>query len=216
MENKHQVYLNIWSDYVCPFCYLEEPILRQIKKEYADTIREEWRAFELRPDPVPTLDPQGEYLRTTWERAVYPMAHMRGMTLRLPPVQPRSRKALEAAKFAYAKTHFEDMNHEIFRAFFEDGLDLSDMNVLLDIGVSAGLDREELRKALETGQYTKHVLKDEKLARTLGITAVPTMLISRLDQPLEQAIVLTGAQPYKIIRTIIERMIHEEASKGTE
>lgn len=216
MENKHPVYLNIWSDYVCPFCYLEEPILRQIKKEYADTIREEWRAFELRPDPVPTLDPQGEYLRTSWERAVYPMAHMRGMTLRLPPVQPRSRKALEAAKFAHAKTHFEDMNHGIFRAFFEDGLDLSDMNVLLDIGVSAGLDREELRKALETGQYTKHVLKDENLARTLGITAVPTMLISRLDQPLEQAIVLTGAQPYKIIRTIIERMIHEKASKGTE
>ncbi|TLD40004.1 MAG: 2-hydroxychromene-2-carboxylate isomerase/DsbA-like thioredoxin domain [Candidatus Jettenia ecosi] len=216
MENKHQINLNIWSDYVCPFCYLEEPILNQIKKEYADTIHQEWRAFELRPDPVPVLDPQGEYLKTTWERAVYPMAQMRGMALRLPPVQPRSRKALEAAKFARAKTHFEAMNHEIFRAFFEDGSDLSDINVLLDIGASVGLDRDELRKALETDQYTEHVLKDEKLARDLKITAVPTILISRLDQPLEQAIVLTGAQPYKIIRTNIEHLMYEEASKGTE
>ena len=63
-------------------------------------VRVEWRAFELRPDPVPTLDPDGAYLHRVWNQSVYPMARERGLTLRLPPVQPRSRKAHEATAFA--------------------------------------------------------------------------------------------------------------------
>ncbi|MCF6157238.1 MAG: DsbA family oxidoreductase [wastewater metagenome] len=210
MTNKHQVHIAIWSDYVCPFCYLEMPIFHQIRKEFDEVIEEKWYAFELRSDPVPTLDPESEYLRVTWERAVYPMARMREMTLRLPPVQPRSRKAFEAAKFAHENGRFEAMNQAIFRTFFEEGRDIGDNTVLLDIGVSVGLDREKLREALDTGQYTDQVLEDEKLAHDLRITAVPTMLIGKSDQPLKKSVVITGAQPYKILRTTIERMIHEK------
>ena len=94
------VRLSIWSDYVCPFCYLELPLLDQLNAELGDRVAVDWRAFELRPDPVPTLDPDAPYLHRVWSQSVYPMAEARGMTLRLPPVQPRSRKALEAAEFA--------------------------------------------------------------------------------------------------------------------
>jgi predicted DsbA family dithiol-disulfide isomerase len=61
-----------------------------------------WRAFELRPDPVPTLDPKGEYLRRAWEGSVYPLAKRLGVPMRLPPLQLRSRLAHQAAHWARA------------------------------------------------------------------------------------------------------------------
>lgn len=206
MIEETQVHIDVWSDYVCPFCYLEEPIFEQLRQEYGENVQVIWRAFELRPDPIPTLDPQGEYLRTTWERAVYPMAKERGMTLRLPPVQPRSRKALEAAEFARDRGCFEAMHHALFRAFFEDGLDLNNLDILLAIAESVGLEREALRTALETGRYTERVINDQALAHKLNISGVPALLLHRADEPLEQAILLSGAQPYATIRTVIERM----------
>src|SRR5947209_7064756 len=99
-RNPSQIRLDVWSDYVCPFCYLEAPILNRIAEEYRGKVLIRWRALELRPEPVPTLDPDGEYLHAIWNRAVYPMAHLRGIKLRLPPTQSRSRRAFEAAEFA--------------------------------------------------------------------------------------------------------------------
>ena len=67
-----QIRIDVWSDYVCPFCYLEQPVLRRIARQYQGKVVLEWRAFELRPEPVPTLDPDCEYLHAIWNRAVYP------------------------------------------------------------------------------------------------------------------------------------------------
>src|SRR3569623_1835394 len=97
MTAQSQIRLDVWSDYVCPFCYLELPMIERLQAELGDALSVGWRAFELRPEPVPTLDPGGEYLRSAWARVVYPMAAQRGMALTLPPLQPRSRTALEAA-----------------------------------------------------------------------------------------------------------------------
>jgi predicted DsbA family dithiol-disulfide isomerase len=85
--------IEVWSDYVCPFCYLEFSILERLQRERGQQVSVAWRAYELRPDPVPTLDPDGEYLHRVWNQSVYPMARERGLALKLPPVQPRSRKA---------------------------------------------------------------------------------------------------------------------------
>ena len=214
MPANDQVRITVWSDYVCPFCYLEEPVLDQIREEYGDQVAVDWRAFELRPDPSPTLDPDGAYLHTTWNRAVYPMAEQRGMTLRLPPVQPRSRRALEAAEFARDQGRFDEMHNALFRAFFEDGQDLNDTDVLLNIGAAVGLDQEQLRAALEEGRYTDKVLADERLASELGVQAVPTMLVGRADESLEAAEPVSGAQPYEFVRAAVERALHGEGRGG--
>ena len=214
MSANDQVRITVWSDYVCPFCYLEEPVLDRIREEYGEQVAVDWRAFELRPDPVPTLEPDGEYLHTTWDRAVYPMAERRGMTLRLPPVQPRSRRALEAAEFARDQGRFDEMHNALFRAFFEDGQDLNNTDVLLNVGVSAGLNREQLRAALEDGRYTDKVLADERLASGLGVQAVPTMLVGRADESLEAAEAVSGAQPYEFVRAAVERALHGEGRGG--
>ena len=142
-----QIRIDVWSDYVCPFCYLEQPVLRRIARQYQGKVVLEWRAFELRPEPVPTLDPDCEYLHAIWNRAVYPMAHTRGMKLRLPPIQPRSRRAFEAAEFARAHGRFGEMHEALFRAFFQEGLDLGSLSVLLQVGAGIGLDTETFRPA---------------------------------------------------------------------
>jgi len=205
-----KVRITVWSDYVCPFCYLAEPLLERIRQEYGEAVDLEWRAFELRPAPVPTLDPDGEYLHSVWNRAVYPMARQQGMTLRLPPVQPRSRRALELAEFAREEGRFEEAHQALFKASFEDGHDLDSIDVLIEIGTAIGLDRKELRAALEQGTYRERVLHDERKAAELGITAVPTIMVSRIDEPLGEAEVIRGARPYEVVRAAVERALGRE------
>jgi predicted DsbA family dithiol-disulfide isomerase len=214
MAEHSRVRITVWSDYVCPFCYLEEPVLERIREEYGDRVEIDWRAFELRPEPVPTLDPDGEYLHTTWNASVYPMAERRGMTLRLPPVQPRSRRALEAAEFAREEGRFGAMHRALFRAFFEDGRDLDDLEVLLDVGGSVGLDQEELRAALEEGRYTDKVLADERQAQETGISGVPALLVGPHEALLGEAEVVSGAQPYELVRAAVERALQGESRGG--
>ena len=196
MPDNARARITVFSDYVCPFCYLEEPDLARVRERFGDMVEVHWRAYELRPNPIPTLDPDGEYLHRVWNASVYSMARSLGMTLRLPPVQPRSRKALEAAEFARERGRYGAMHNALFRAFFEEGRDIGDVEVLLDVGGSVGLEREGLRVALDEGRYTEKVVADERLATRLGVDSVPTMFVTREGASLEEAEKITGAQPY--------------------
>ncbi len=197
--------IDVWSDYVCPFCYLVEPTLARIEQEFAENTKVVWRAFELRPEPVPTLDPDGAYLREIWASSVYPMAEQRGMTLRLPPVQPRSRLAHEAGVHARVHGRFTPLNDAIFRAFFKQGADIGDLNVLVKLGGTVGLEETELRNALTDGRHRQHVLDDEALAAEIGISGVPALTVRPVEVPLAQAVFIEGAQPYEVIREVLLR-----------
>lgn len=137
------------------------------------------RAFELRPEPVPTLDPQGEYLKRAWREAVYPMAERMGMPLRLPPLQPRSRLAHEAACFAAEQGRLAPFHAEVFRAFFQRGEDIGGVDVLVTCGKDLGLDGTAMRRVLEAGEFTTQVTADEQLAERLKVHAVPAYVANR-------------------------------------
>jgi predicted DsbA family dithiol-disulfide isomerase len=203
MPNDNPVRILVWSDYVCPFCYLERPVLDRIQAELGENVEIDWRSFELRPEPEPTLDPNAEYLHRVWGQSVYPMAEDRGLTLKLPPVQPRSRKAHEAAEFAREAGLLDAMNRTLFKAFFEDGRDLADPEVLVDIGRSVGLDENGLREALASGRHEERVLDDEHLARQIGISGVPALIVTAGAQ----AYLVSGAQPYETVKDVIERAL---------
>ena len=128
-----------------------------------------WRAFELRPEPVPTLPPGGEYLQRAWSQSVLPLAEKLGVVMKLPPVQPRSRLAHEAAQWARDAGRFEAMNEALFRAFFERGEHIGEREVLIKLAADLGLDAEALRNALESGAYTASVLADEEAAEWIGV-----------------------------------------------
>lgn len=207
MNTTPDIRIDVWSDYVCPFCYLELPVIRQLEERFRGQLMVVWRAFELRPDPKPTLDPSGEYLTTTWERSVYPMARQRGMDLRLPPVQPRSRKALETALFANDRDRFSEMNEALFRAFFVQGRDIGDTGVLAAIAGEVGLNPDDLRQALAHNHYTAQVLDDQQLAHTLGITGVPMMVMRTSESPWEDAIPISGAVPYEKLEAAVSQLV---------
>jgi predicted DsbA family dithiol-disulfide isomerase len=196
------VTIEVWSDYVCPFCYMVEPVLEQLRQEHGDTVQVHWRAFELRAEPKPTLDPAAESLRDTWERIVYPMAAERGMTLRLPPVQPRSRKAFEAAEFARETGKFDAFHRALFQAFFQEGRDIGDLAVLRELATSVGLDAEALGRALADGRYTERVLRDQELAQTLRLTGVPAMLVRPSEG--QQGVLVNGAQSYETMEEAVK------------
>ncbi len=199
--------IEVWSDYVCPFCYLQEPVVDRIEADFASRVQVRWRAYELRPEPEPTLDPAGDYLTDIWSRAVYPMAADRGMKLQLPPVQPRSRKAFEATEYARDRGKAGAMRHAIFAAFFEHGRDIGDVQVLGEIAEQLDIHPTGLIRALDRGVYTGRVIRDENEAAELGFSGVPAMVLT-LDPPNEhKRLLISGAQPYERVREAIERAL---------
>jgi predicted DsbA family dithiol-disulfide isomerase len=167
-----------------------------------------WRAFELRPEPVPTLDPGGDYLTRIWRDAVYPLAEKLGMRLSLPPVQPRSRKAHETARWAAEKGRFDDVNEEIFRAFFQRGEDIGNVDILMRIVSELGLDPEELRTALQNSRFEADVKNDEVEAANLGIHGIPAFAADR-------RLLVTGVQTAESLAELVQRAQMAKALDST-
>jgi predicted DsbA family dithiol-disulfide isomerase len=177
---------------------LAEPAVHDLKR-LAPDVEIVWRAFELRPEPVPTLDPRGEYLTRVWREAVYPMAEHLGIQMRLPPVQPRSRRAHEAAQWARRQGRFEDYNAAVFRAFFERGEDIGNVGVLARLASDLQLDESALRSALERREFESDVLADEQEAARLGVTGVPAFIADRRAM-------LFGVQPVATLQEMVARV----------
>ena len=155
-----------------------------------------WRSFELRPEPVPTLDPDGDYLVSAWQNHVYPLAAKMNMPLKRPPIQPRSRLAHEAAKWADSQGHFEKYHLALFRDFFEHGKDIGDIKILKGLAVDLKLDEESLHAALENGDYTEMVLDDQNKSVQAGVRAVPAFVV---NGKVEAAGVQTAKRLHEIL-----------------
>ena len=158
-----------------------------------------WRAFELRPEPVPMIDPNSEYLTRIWRDSVAPMAARLGVTMSFPPVKPRTRLAHEAAHWARAQGRFDDYHDEIFRAFFERGEDIGDADVLVALAVSLELDSESLRLSLTSHEFAASVVADENEAARLRVSGVPAFVVNRKAAA-------SGVQPVENLKKLIERV----------
>jgi predicted DsbA family dithiol-disulfide isomerase len=183
----------IFGDYVCPFCFLEIPALEKLRD--VDGIELDFRAYELRPEPVETLNPRGQYLTNTWARAVYPMAEQMGIPIKLPPVQPRSRLAFEGLMVAKTAGKDQAYNKAIYEAFFQQGRDIGDGNVVVDVGRSVGIAPDVMTAALNDHRYLPDVLADEAEAAQLGITGVPAVIVN--------GHMLVGCQSYEELRSAL-------------
>jgi predicted DsbA family dithiol-disulfide isomerase len=180
------------------------PVLDEAARRFGAQIAFEHHAFELRPDPVPLLDPKSEYIQEHWRNRVGPMAAERGLVMRIPPIQTRTRRAHETAAFAKARDRFDAVDRSLFRAFFEDGLDINNEGVLVKIVSEAGLDGDALRRALDIGEFAPVVQADLVLAAHLGISSVPTMVVA--DQS-GRAEAVVGAVPYEMFEAAIGRAL---------
>lgn len=169
--------IEVFSDYVCPFCYLaEQPLADAMEGRDVDVV---WQPFELRPEPTPTLQPEGAYLQSTWREVVYPAAERMGVPIVLPDVspQPYSRLAFEGYQFAAEHGLGQRWTERMFRAFFVAQRDIGQLDVLADVAADLGFDGDAFRSALQSGRYTETHQRALKRADELNITAVPTFLV---------------------------------------
>ncbi len=192
-----RVTLEVFSDYVCPFCRLGEPALHALLAEAPD-VDVIWRSFELRPNTVPALDPNAEYLHRVWDASVYPLAETLGVSMKLPPVQPRTRRAHEAAHWARSIGRFDEYHSGLLAAFFERGEDIGDIDVLVALAASLGLPHDALRAALVSRAFEQAVIDDEELAKQMDVGSVPAFIANGRFGVI-------GVQPVEVLRDLIER-----------
>ena len=91
-----------------------------------------------------------------------------------------SRLAQELAKWAETQPGGEKIHDALFRAYFVDGLNLAQGDVLLDVAKAVGLDGEEAARALDERPYRSAVDADWQRSRQLGVTGVPTFVAGGL------------------------------------
>jgi predicted DsbA family dithiol-disulfide isomerase len=169
--------IDIYTDYVCPYCLLAERIVRPVLAERGLGVR--WRPFELRPYPTPTLRVEDPYLPRVWRQSVYPMAERLGVDITLPAIspQPRTDKAFELFQLAERDGLGDAYSVRALRAFFQEQRDLGDPEVLVALAGEVGLDPEEARHALDAGTYREaHRQALQHAYSEMNITGVPTLV----------------------------------------
>jgi predicted DsbA family dithiol-disulfide isomerase len=155
--------------------------------------------FELRPEPHPTLRPEGDYLQRAWQQLVYPIAHRMGVPITLPPVSPQPHTHLAFEGYQCAKEHGRgtEYNHRVLSAFFMEGQDIGKIDVLTKLAGEVGLDEKEFEEALRTRKYREaHQQALRHAYEEAGITGVPMFVIG------SQA--LMGLQDQETLEAVIE------------
>lgn len=184
--------IKIFSDYVCPFCYLGEQVLEDLLKENPDLeVEVEWMPFELRPFPMPTLRPEEEYLPKVWRTSVYPMAKNLDVQIKLPSVspQPHTHLAFEGFQFAKEKGKGTEYTMRLFEGFFKENKDIGKVDVLTQLAEEVGLDPQAYRNALESRKYKEQHEQAFQHAQDIGIQAVPSF---QIGNKLYQGVISKG------------------------
>lgn len=203
------VKIKVYSDYMCPFCFLaEQPIEEAIKGKDVEV---EWMPFELRPYPNETLKPEGHYLQSTWKQSVYPMAERMGINIVLPRVspQPYTHLAFEGYQYAKEKGKGNEYNDRMLRAFFQEEQDIGNVDVLTKLAGEIGLDEKEYREALDTRKYKEIHQKALKHAyEEAHITSVPTFVIGDIKLP--------GVHSKETLSKVIDEEISKQSAEFPE
>ena len=134
-----------------------------------------WRGLELRPPPLPLIDPGNPDWRAR-HSPVAPPALELGLPMDTPNLVPWTRKAHELAEFARERDCYHGVRRALFEAHFVDRTDIGRIDLLVEIAHRAGLDRGEARVALDVDRYTGVVLEHRAEARELGVTEVPALV----------------------------------------
>jgi predicted DsbA family dithiol-disulfide isomerase len=112
-----------------------------------------------------------------------------------------SRLAQELGKWADTQSGGEAIHDALFRAYFVDGHNIGDPEVLIEIAESAGLDPAGAREVLEQRTFSAAVDEDWVRSRRYGITGVPTFVAGGYG--------VVGAQPYETLEHLVQRALTE-------
>jgi predicted DsbA family dithiol-disulfide isomerase len=172
--------LRYFFDVVCPYSYIMGFEVEEAEDE--GLVEIEWLPFELRPAPAPLPEPRGEYIRGHWRGQVYRLAAEHGVEIHVPRYQPRSTLALTLHAFAVEQSRGRAYRNAAHRAFFVEGLDVSDDAVLREAAGEAGLDADAALEAAWEPERLLALRSTREEALRLGVHGVPT--VSTTDEVL--------------------------------
>ena len=202
----------IWSDVACPWCYIGKRRFEEALQSFPhrDEVEVTWRSFQLDPGLPAHYD--GSELDYLSERKGFPrdrvgemFAHVAeqaaGMGLDYDfehLIVANSFTAHRLLQFAKVEGAGDAVKEGLLSAHFEHGADIGDVDVLVSIATSSGLDPERVREVLAGDEYADDVRRDIADATSLGIQGVPFFVIDR-------TLGVSGAQPAESIRAVLDQ-----------
>ena len=197
--------VTVFSDYICPFCYIGMETLRRVQPEVPD-FSLEWKGFQIHPEYPATGIPMTqranqvgrERYTALWEQIGTPAKEI-NLDMEPPPLLTNSLLALEATE--YAKDQGSDQRETfstlVYRACFQEGQNIGDIDVLLSLAEQAGLDTDMLQTHLQERTYAPRLQAAPEEARGKGISGVPTFVIGPAQ--------IVGAQSQEVLASMLTR-----------
>ena len=215
------VKLDIISDPICPWCYIGKANLdAAIAQTGINPFQIDWRIFQLNPDmPAEGMD-RKQYLETKFggpdrAREVYSRVEQAageaGLEVHFDkiPRTPNTMDAHRVIRWASTTGHQGALVQELFERYFEQGQDISDHDVLLEVAEKVGMERDIVAKLLD-GDADRDSLSDEdRTAREMGVTGVPCFIVGG-------RYVLQGAQPPEVWAKVINELVESAKSRSEQ
>lgn len=209
--------ITIWSDFVCPFCYIAEEHLNQALSTFSekDDVTIEYKSFQL--DPVGTYQPELNYYETFAKLKGMPMdkvtqmmdsvknmASEAGLTMNYDDTKySNTLKAHRVFQYAKENGRGNDYFHRFYRAHFVEGLNLEDNEVIEKLSQEVGLNLAEVQAILNDSQTNHQKVQDDiATAGSIGVQGVPFFVFNN-------KYAVSGAQPIEIFKNVLEQVAAE-------
>jgi len=209
--------VDVIADLICPWCYLGKRRLDDALSAVHGPSKISWYPFQINPAMSAEGMPLDEYLEKRFgsvEKLQPVMDELtqlgkdEGVNFNFDKLErvPNSLDAHRLMKLAETEEiSTSDLAENILRGFLENGLDIADRDVLIDIGGGSGLSPTEINKALDDDLSRRAVLSQEAHVRQSGVTAVPDFLVNK-------RLFAVGAQSTENLVTIFDRAMFGEES----
>lgn len=209
--------IEIWSDFVCPFCYIGKRRLENALDtfEHRDEVDLTYKSFQLDPNAAKSTDQSmaellaGKY-KIPVEQAKGMNAQMTeqakevGLEYHFDTIQPTNTfDAHRLAQYAKTQDKLELATEKLMHAYFTDSLNLSDHDTLTKIAAEAELDPIEVCKVIEGDQFSEEVYSDQGEAQQIGVTGVPFFVFNN-------KYAVSGAQPAEVFGEVLQKVWDEE------
>lgn len=203
--------LDIMSDPICPWCYIGKAQLDRALADHPDHPFEiSWHPFQLNPDmPADGMDRRA-YLEGKFGgkegaiKAYAPVdsaATAAGLNIDLGAIKrtPNTIDAHRLIHWAGIEGRQTAVVSSLFRAYFEEGRDISSHEVLADIADAAGMDASVVLRLLSSDADIEMIRERDGAAREMGVQAVPTFIIGGKHA-------VPGAQPPELWAQVIQEI----------
>jgi predicted DsbA family dithiol-disulfide isomerase len=176
-----EIKITVYSDYICPFCYVGHHRLQRLNDSY--DLKINWCFLEIHPEtsaqgePVDSLD----YPSETWQKMLTNLeqvAREENIPLAKLSFITNSKDALllsEASKQC-GRDIFYDLHEKLFSAYFADSKNIGDRDVLKEIAVSCGIEKTTIDEAWQEKKYQQRLLENFNSARKHNIQSVPSFV----------------------------------------